>query len=241
MLRYNLNAVFSCALILLTAETVHPQFGLERYQADQRFKNGSFSQALDQYKTLLDKNVNDPEINYNAGNALYRLQKYDDALKYYQRALENTQDTQFKNRILYNMANAQFKRNKLQESADLYKQVLRHAPDDKDAKFNYEYLLKLMKQNPPPPQKSDSNNDKNKQQEQNKDQQQNKNKKDNKNTQQQDKKDPDKKNNKEQNSSGMSKKEAEKILDLLKNQEKEYQRKNIKEKAHQEQKTDIDW
>jgi len=182
-------------IILVFAGVVSAQTGLARRQADQLYDRGDNFHAMEAYKNLLNDNPNDPELNYNAGNALYRLEQYDEAVKFYQRALENTSDADLKNKIAYNMANIQYKQKKLKESIEGYKNVLRKNPDDADARKNLEYALKQMQMQQPPPQKNQDKNqskqDKKEQDQKNQDDQnqpQDENKEEQQNDEQQNKK-----------------------------------------------------
>lgn len=232
MNRYFLYILFFLFLFL---ENALAQFGIDRWQADESVKKGLNEQALTRYKELLDKNVNDPELNFNAGNALYELKQYEPALQYYERALQYAAHPKMKSDIQYNMANCLFRMNKIEKSADLYKQVLKKSPNDQDAKFNYEYLMKLMQKQNKQQQKKDDQSKKQKKNDQQQEQKQEQKQQDNpkQNRQQQ--------NRQQENKNSMSKQAAERLLDLLKNQEQDYQRKNLKEKVSKENKTDRDW
>lgn len=216
------------------------QVGLSRRQADKLFEGGDHYHAMQSYKQLLDENPNDPELNYNAGNSLYRMQMYDQAKLYYEKALSNTSDPKLKNNIQYNIANCEFKSKKLKESVEGYKQVLRKDPDDADARKNLELALKQMQKQNPPPQKNEDKNQSKKDEQQD---DQDKDKKEEQKQEQEEQNNQDPNNQKKQNKpkQGMDKKEAEKVLDALKNQEKDYQKKKIKEKVTKEQKTEKDW
>lgn len=229
--------------VLVATEPLTAQVGLSRRQADKLFESGDHYHAMQSYKQLLDENPNDPELNYNVGNSLYRMQMYDQAKLFYEKALANTTDPKLKNDIHYNIANCEFKSKKLKESIDGYKQVLRKNPRDEDARKNLELALRQMQKQNPPPQKND---DKKQSAKDNKKQDREQDKKDPKQDPKNEQKDQDKedpKDTKKQNiaQQGMNKKEAERLLDALKNQEKDYQKQKIKEKVTKEQKTDKDW
>jgi Ca-activated chloride channel family protein len=233
-------------IFLIGTASLSAQIGLDRYRADRLYESGDHYHAMQLYKQLLDNNANDPEINYNVGNALYRLQMYDQAKQYYQRALEYTENGQLKNDIQYNIANCEFKLKKLEESVERYKQVLRKNPEDDDARKNLEWALKQMQKQNPPPQKnkdqkqSEKNKDSQKQKDKNN---QNKNKDQNKRPNEPKDNEDDKNDQKNRmaRNQGLTKQEAERILDALKNQEKDYQKKKLKDKVTKEEKTDKDW
>ena len=224
-------------------DSINAQVGLSRRQADKMFESGDHYHAMQAYKQLLDENPNDPELNYNVGNSLYRMKMYDQAKSYYEKALSGTSDPKLKNNIQYNVANCEYKSKKLKESIEGYKQVLRKNPNDEDARKNLELALNQMKKQNPPPQKND---DKNQSKKEDKQEDQDKNKQNNKQDQKQEQKDQnnnDPKDSKQQNmpKQGMNKKEAEKLLNALKNQEKDYQKKKLRDKVTNEQKTEKDW
>jgi tetratricopeptide (TPR) repeat protein len=235
---------FSIFLVTLLAlpskDNLWAQVGLYRRQADKLFESGDHYHAMQSYKDLLSENPNDPELNYNVGNSLYRMQMYDQAKLFYEKALANTSDAALKNKIQYNLANCEFKSQKLKESIEGYKQVLRKDPNDEDARKNLELALKQMQKQNPPPQ-TNENKEQNKK-DQNKDQK-DQDKKDENTNQKQEQDQNEDKNQKKQNAQkqGMDKKQAEKILDALKNQEKEYQKKKVKEKIMKDSKTEKDW
>lgn len=240
MIKHTIVSFSLFATIIFSADAVFSQVGLSRRMADKLYESGDHYHAMQSYKQLLDQNPNDPELNYNVGNSLYSMQKYDEAKLFYEKALANASDPKLKNSIQYNIANCEFKSKKLKESIEGYKQVLRKNPDDEDARKNLELALKQMQKDNPPPQKNeDKNNSK-------KDQQKDEKDKDKKDQQQDQKQEQDSENDrdkKKQNmpQQGMDKKQAEKILDALKNQEKEFQKKMVREKVTKDQKTEKDW
>lgn len=232
--------VFVLLITVLFADLVSAQVGLSRRQADKLFESGDHYHAMQSYKQLLDENPDDPELNYNVGNSLYRMQMYDQAKLYYEKALANASDSKLKNNIQYNIANCEYKSKKLKESIEGYKQVLRKNPEDADARKNLELALKQMQKQNPPPQKNDDKNQSKKDQQKD---EQDKDKEDKKQDETKDQRNEDRNDQKKQSETkqGMNKKEAEKLLDALKNQDKDYQKKKIKEKVTKEQKTEKDW
>lgn len=242
MTRYFFYILF---FLFLISGNTFAQFGIDRWRADESVRQGLNEQALTRYKELLDKNVNDPELNFNAGNALYELKQYEPALQYYERALQYATHPKMKSDIQYNMANCLFRMNQIEKSAELYKQALKKSPDDPDAKFNYEFLMKKMQQQgqkQSDKDKKDKNKNQDKQQQNQSDQNKNQDQQKNKQNQnkEQDQQQQQKKNQ-QTKTSALSKEAAERLLDLLKNQELDYQRKNLKEKLSKESKTDKDW
>ena len=193
---------------------------------------------------------------------------YDKALKSYQNALLNTKDNLDRAKIYHNIGNTLLKDKKVKESVESYKKALRLNPNDEATKYNLSYALNLLKNqnqknknnknnkndknNKDQKNKNDKNkqnnkNDKDKQNKQNQDQ--NKNKQDKNKQDQKQKQDQQKQNKnnqakqdnvKQQQPNKISKAEAERILEALKQNEQKLQKQLRKHKG-KPVKTDKDW
>lgn len=75
------------AATLLGTVAVHAQPG-DKSSAVQAFKAGDYSRAVTTAKQLLKSNGNDDTLWQLLGSAQYRLRKYKDAIKSYQKAVE---------------------------------------------------------------------------------------------------------------------------------------------------------
>lgn len=218
--------------------------GVDDYHKDK------YSDAEANFKKSLEKDPKLFEGNYNLGDALYKQQRYDEAVKSYQKALEETNSLNNKAKVYHNIGNSFLEAKKYKESIEAYKNSLRLNPDDNETKYNLSYALAMLK----------NQQNKNKQDNQNKkDNDKNKDKnKNNKNQNQNDKKDQNK--NKQQNPSKpdqnqtakndqlkqnnnknkMSKEEAERILQALRNNELDLQKK-LRQKNPQKNQPSKDW
>ena len=220
----------------------------------KKYKKGDFTDAEVNFKKGVEKEPDNFEANFNLGDALFKQKRYDDALKSFESAMPFAKNNLDKAKIHYNMGNSLLKSKKIKESINEYKKSLKLNPDDPETKYNLSYALSQLKNKNNQQKKNDKNqkNDKNKDQknDQNqnqKDQQQNKNqKKDQQNQQQQQQKQKDQQakqdNTKQQQQKQpkISKKEAQRILNALKDNEKELQKQLRKIKGRRV-KTDKDW
>lgn len=226
------------AMLVLPAAA---QVGLQRKTADELLEKGDAYHAMGMYRNLLRDTPNDPELHYNLGNALYKMQLWDEAIQAYQKAQSLTSDESMKNYIQYNISNCLYKKQQLQESIEGYKQTLRKNPADRDARLNLELALKQMqKENSP---QSDSNrNDPNRQNEQDekKDDPSDKNK-DNGSRQEPRSNDETGRDQQTAKNQPLSRKDAERILDALKDKEKELQKKRVLENLRAQERTTKDW
>jgi Ca-activated chloride channel homolog len=98
---------------------------------------------------IFNKNaVNHPEdgrLQYNSGDANYKLGKTDDALTSYQKSLS---DKNFKDqsKTYQNMGNIHYNKQEYQQALDNYKKAIIDSPKNQDARYNYEMAKKALVQ-----------------------------------------------------------------------------------------------
>lgn len=197
------------------------------------YKEKKFADAEVKFKKSLEK---DPQLfqgHFNLGDSYYKQGRYDEAIQSYKNSIGLTDDKEKKSKAFHNIGNALLKQQKYEDGIGAYKNALKTNPNDLETKYNLSYALNMLKQNQD--KKNQQNkNDKNK--DQNKDQQQQQQDK-------QDKKDQNKDQQKQQQQqpkNQISKEEAQRILEAMKNNEKDMQKKlrKVKGKAFA---TDKDW
>ncbi|MEG8946880.1 tetratricopeptide repeat protein [Rosettibacter firmus] len=196
------------------------------------YKNKKFADAEVNFKKGLEKKSDLFEGHFNLGDAYYKQGRYDEAIQAYKNALSFTKDKINKSKVYHNIGNSFLKSQRYKESIEAYKNALKLNPDDLDTKYNLSYALKYLNQNQ-------------NQQKQNKDQnKQDKNNQNQQNQNNQDKQDRSKENQKQnqqqQQKNQISKEEAERILEALKNNEQDLQKKLRKIKGRASA-VDKDW
>jgi tetratricopeptide (TPR) repeat protein len=198
------------------------------------YRDKKYSDAEVNYRKALEKEKGLVQGHFNLGDALTQQGKYDEAVKEYQDALAKAEGKETKAYANYNIGNSMMKQQKYKDAVGSYVDALKLEPKDDDARYNLSYALEKLKVPPPKPQKNQDKKD-----QQKKDQ-------DKKN---QDKKDQDQKNKQDkqkqqqspqQQQKQMSRADAQRILDVLKNSEKDVQKKLHTRQAVRP-KTDKDW
>ncbi len=218
------------------------------------YKDGKFNDAEINFKKSIESEPELFESKFNLGDTYYKQGKYDEAIKTYQSLQSQTNDNELKAKLQHNIGNSLLKSQKLEESVNAYKNALKLNPNDEDTKYNLSYALSLLKdkqnqqkndqnnkdqKNDNKQNKDEQNKDQNKQD--NKDQKQDKQNQQNQNQQQQNQKDQQTKQDAlKQKPSKISKEESERILNALKNNEKDLQKK-LRKKAGNVIRTDKDW
>lgn len=216
-------------------------------QGVNAFESGNFADAELNFKKGLEKAPENFIANFNHGDALYKQERYDEAISSYKTAIGDADNDLRLAKIHHNIGNALLKSNKIQESIDSYKTALKHNPDDADTKYNLSYALSLLDNQDQNQQQQDQNKDKQDNQDQNKQDQQNQNQDEQKKDQQQNQPQPKDQETQQDNlkqprqqEAKISKEDAERILEALKNNEKDLQ-KELRKKTGRPVKTDKDW
>ena len=220
-----------------------------------KYEEGDFVGASENFQRSIDEKFENYKGHFNLGDALYKQEKYEDALNSYKNAMALAQTDEQKAEIFHNVGNTLLKSQKLKESIGAYTESLKLNPNDRETKYNLSYALKQMQQQEENKDKDQDKDDKNKddkkddqKKDQNKDDQQkdkNEDKEDKNDQQNQDQKD-DKKDQQKQDQQQqqpppeISKEEAQRILDALKDDEKDMQ-KELRKKKGKKVKVEKDW
>lgn len=194
------------------------------------YKEEKFPDAEVNYRKALTKERDLVQGHFNLGDALGKQGKFSDAVKEYESALAKAEGNDTKAFAHYNIGNSLLKEQRYGEAVQSYINALKLNPTDEDAKYNLSYALEKMRQQQ---QKQKNKNDKNKQQKQ--DQQ-----KQDQQKQDQQKQDQKKQPPPQQQQKQMSKADAQRILDVLKNSEKDVQKK-LHTRPAVRSRTDKDW
>jgi len=222
-------------------ERSHIRKGNKLYTAQK------YTDADVEYRKALEEKNQSFEAQYNLGDALYKEKKYDAAINQYGALLDKAPNKKILSGLYHNIGNAYlnlYRQNQgvpdtnhlLDKSIEAYRRSLKANPNDNDTKKNMSYALRLRQQQKKQQQQNKQNKKQNKknnqkQKNQQKKQNQNKNKKkqDNKKQQQNKQKQQQQKTKPQQQK--ISKKDAERILNALKNNEAKLQKKLKKQKA----------
>jgi Ca-activated chloride channel homolog len=188
-------------LIIMTSNLYSQEERKYIRQGTKEYADEKYGNAEVTYQKASDEKPGSFEASYNLGDALYKQEKYDDAIKKFSGLIEKTTDKQKLALINYNLGNSYLNKTakllkdkkidssliNIYKSIDAYKNSLKLSPDDRQTKHNLGYANLLKKLLEAEKEKQKNNQDKN-QQDQNK---QDKNKQD-QNNQDQNKQDQNK-------------------------------------------------
>lgn len=203
-------------------------------KGNKQYEKNDFTVAEVNYLRALDKDSTSYEAIFNLGDALYKQEKYEDALARFGKLAQSPVPSPYLPSVMYNMGNTHFETKKYEEAVEAYKMSLRLNPQDTTAKFNLAYAQLMLKKDQQQQQDNkdnkDNKDDKDKdKKDQNKDQKDDQNK-DQKDKPQDQKGDGDKdKDQQQQPEPKISKDQAEKMLQAIQSNEDKTQQK-VKEK-----------
>ncbi|HBL16779.1 MAG TPA: hypothetical protein DD417_08525 [Elusimicrobia bacterium] len=200
--------------------------GLRLWKGNSRYRKEDFGEALKEYQKA---DPGDPKTRFNAGDALYKLGDLDTAQQLFESATDpKSVPRGMAPKAYYNLGNTLFRKKQFKEAAEAYKRCLLLDPSEEDCRHNLVLALRPRQPQKDDPKKPDP--------------------------QKQDKKDePDKKNDKEKppepkerpKPQGMSREDAERILQAVKEKEDSAQRRQaeLKQQAAKEgqHRPEVDW
>ena len=142
-------------------------------RGNKQYNDSNYTDAEVNYRRGLDKNAQSFEAHYNLGDALFRQEKYAEALEQYAEAEkllnanEDLRQEQIDSRLAdtyHNIGNAHYVQQQYDKAVAAYQQSLRRNPKDHETRYN---LVKAMQQ-----LQQQQQNQEQQQQEQNQQQQQ---------------------------------------------------------------------
>jgi Ca-activated chloride channel homolog len=214
-------------------------------EGNDLYSEEKFPDAEVQYRKALEKEKEAVQGHFNLGNSLYKQEKYDESVQQFDEAATRAESGETKAFAYYNKGNSFVKEQKYADAVKAYIETLKLNPEDAEAKYNLSYALEKLKQQQQQQQqkKNDKQQDKNKDQQKQDQQKQDQQKQDQQKQNQQEQKDQQQQKEQQRDSrpeKQMSRADAERILEVLKNNEKEIQKKlRIREGVRT--KTDKDW
>ena len=138
------RVVLVLLVLLFTNSTSHAdnprkaiKKGLELYQDEQ------YDLALAEFLAAMQEAPDRDEAKFDAGAALYKLQKFPEAMGAFGKILEK-QNPELAANAWYNLGNTLFSTGKMKEAVGAYKNSLKLRNDDMDAKYNLETVLRMM-------------------------------------------------------------------------------------------------
>jgi Ca-activated chloride channel family protein len=231
-------------------------------RGNQAYQKEQYERAESQYKAAEELKPGRFATRFNLGNTLYQQERWEDAAKAFQQSAEMTENPLERADALHNLGNALIRDQKFEEAAKAYKESLKLNPKDEQTRYNLAQALRYIQNPPPPPEQQQSQDQSQQKQEQDsqennpeqpqdgdqeQQQDQGDSNPDNQDDQQQQQPQPgdDQQESGEQNRNlpdGISKEEAERLLDALDREEQNLQdQMRMKEQKGKKKTTEKKW
>ena len=148
---------------------INVSFSQDRGKA--AFDNGNYDDARLYYENILRSRDNDDAAKYGLGVSAYKQNDIEGALSAL-KEITNTDDKNLSSKSYYNLANILRESGEMEESLKYYKKSILLNPMDKDAKINFELLKQILDQQQDQQQQDQQQKDQQQQDQQQQDQQQ---------------------------------------------------------------------
>jgi tetratricopeptide (TPR) repeat protein len=205
------------AAVLCATSVMAQQEMMDVVSGNRHYNHEDYTAAEVDYRRGVQANKDSYEAHYNMGNALYRQDKYAEALNEYAtaaRLLDPQTDKERLARVMHNMGNCQYALEHYGDAVNSYQQSLRANPSDNDTRYNMVKAMQMLQQQQQQQQQQEQ--DGQDQQEQQQEQQQ---------QEQQEGEDQQEQQQPEQSEDQMDQETAEQILQALEQDEQETQEK----------------
>jgi len=218
--RFGTGILTALILFIFTEASGQSENKLLR-EGNQLYDKGKFKEAEMNYRKAMEINKNSQKGQFNLGDAVYKQKNFEESSKIFNNLSSANLSSREKAGVLHNLGNSLLEARDYDKSIAAYQNALLNNPSDRDTKYNLEYAKMMLK-------KQQQQQQKQKQDQKNQDKKDNKKKEQNKD-QNQDKKDQQDQTKK------ISKEDAERMLEAMKNDEKKTLQKVKKETVHAQQ------
>ncbi len=209
--------------ILLSVQAFSQKENRYLREGNRSFDKGDYSSAEKDYRKALEVNKESVKGQFNLGTAVYQEKNFEESANIFAGLSEKSSGKMEKAEVFHNLGNSLLEGQQYEKSIEAYKQALMNNPGDLDSKYNLEYARMKLQQQQQQQQQNKDNQDKKDQDKKDEKDQQDKQDQQNKDKQDQQKQPP--KPNK------ISKEDAERMLEAMKNDEKKTMEKVKKQQA----------
>ncbi|UCG60641.1 MAG: tetratricopeptide repeat protein [Candidatus Zixiibacteriota bacterium] len=193
-------------------------------KGNESYKLQDYKKALEYYHNAETELPESVELEYNMAGALYQQGNYEETVDRYTRAL-NTEDIGLETQAHYNLGNTYYRMGDYQNAILSYQRTLEINPDDVDAKFNLELARRMLKEQIKPEQQQEGQDSQPQPQQQENQNSQEEQPEPEEQPQDQPQPQEEQQQPEQRDERQMSREDAERILNALRDDEQELQKK----------------
>jgi Ca-activated chloride channel family protein len=186
LLKYKLLRFFLALLLgWLSIGWIDPMADKIR-EGNQLYQDGNYDGALDKYVDAQIDAPKIPQLDFNIAGVQYKRGKYNEASQLFEKVIKSD-DIGMKAKSGFNLGNTMYRQGKMKEALECYKKTVDYINETasasteldalkNDAKYNYEYVEKKMKEQQQKQQNQDQKDQQQKEDQDKKDEQSDENK-----------------------------------------------------------------
>jgi tetratricopeptide (TPR) repeat protein len=244
----SLVALIFFAPLLLKAQS---QYAEQLRAGNSAYTDSNYTQAEEAYRKSAADDPSSAKAAFNLGDALYRQERYEEAIEAFEKSYGKQSDPQQQSKSLQNLGNAHYQMKNYLEAAKAYGESLKLDPENEEARYNMAQAIRRIQEPPPQQEQQEGEKQEKEEQEENKQEQAQPQpqEEENESSEEQEQQageeempqaDPDE--NQEQEGGKIDKEEALRLLEALEKQEEELQKKLMRETVPKaEIKSEKDW
>ena len=144
-------------------------------KGNKQYNKQDYNAAEISYRRALDTNKESYAAQYNLGEALFKQDKYPEALAAYEsaaRMLDKTKDKEQMAKVMHNIGNCQFAQQQYDKAVAAFQESLRANPKDNDTRYNLVKAMEMLQQQQEQQQQNQNQQQQQEQQQQQQEQQQ---------------------------------------------------------------------
>ena len=147
--------VFSLLALTLALPMMAQQEFSSVWKGNKEYNKEKYAEAEVEYRKGLEKNADSFEAHFNLGDALFRQEKYAEALNEWQRAAQFIQPEEGKYseadkkklaQVYHNMGNALYLQEDYGKAVEAFKQSMIANPKDDETRYNLVKALSMLQQ-----------------------------------------------------------------------------------------------
>lgn len=150
--------IFLVATILFSAIlSAQDKAGNYIKEGNKQYMISSYDEAGANYLRAVQEDKKSFKANYNLGNAMYQLKKYDTAISQFEKSTKLASEKKEQSMAYFNAGDSYYKKKDFAKAAEAFKNALKLNPSDDEARYNYALAKQKLKQQQQNRQQDDKN------------------------------------------------------------------------------------
>lgn len=143
------NKILTVVISLLFSDILFPQgTNSRRYlvKGNKEYLRLSYDEAAANYLRAIQEGENSYKVNFNLGNAMFRMKKYDEAIFQYKKSTKLAAHKTEAADAYFNIGDSYYKKKDYAQAAEAFKKSLKLNPKDDKARYNYALAKQKLKE-----------------------------------------------------------------------------------------------